>query len=229
MRFEQAPRLQISLDDGQNQAGAEMLLADSTGPLDSWQPGQVRRAVYHVRTSPRLAGSQAQVKVSLLDAAGQPLSETTLGNILLATRPRQFEPPTISQPLNITFDAPAKVTLLGYDAPDTVTLDNNHFPLTLFWRTEAEMDIAYTVFVQLLNPAGQVVAQVDQQPLAGAAPTTTWLPGEVLTDAYTLTLPAEMPPGLYRVIAGLYDPATGQRLPVTGGGNFVELRQVTVK
>jgi hypothetical protein len=91
------------------------------------------------------------------------------------------------------------------------------------------MDTAYTVFVQLLNPAGQVVAQVDQQPLAGTAPTTTWLPGEIITDPYTLALSAEVSPGVYRLIAGMYNAATGQRLPVAGGGNFVELTQVTVK
>jgi hypothetical protein len=91
------------------------------------------------------------------------------------------------------------------------------------------MKTSYTVFVQLLNSAGQVVAQVDAQPLAGAAPTTTWLPGEILTDPYTLTLPPELPPGDYRLITGLYNAANGERLSVATGGNFVELSPLTVK
>lgn len=225
--FDDGAHLQINLNDGQNQAGADILFTDSTGPLDSWQPGQVRRAVYHVRTSPRLAGNQVQVKVSLLDSSGQVISETQLGNIRLAVRPRQFAVPAISRPVNTAFDSPAKLRLLGYDTPAMPA--NNQLPITLYWQAEAEMDTAYTVFVQLLNSAGQVVAQVDQPPLTGAAPTTTWLPGEVLTDSYTLTIPAETPPGAYRLIVGMYNPATGQRLTVSGGGNFVELSQVTVQ
>ena len=90
------------------------------------------------------------------------------------------------------------------------------------------MKTDYTVFVQLLNSAGQVVAQVDAPPLAGTAPTTTWLPGEILTDPYTLTLPADLSPGDYRLITGLYNAATGERF-TSFGGNFVELSQLTVK
>ncbi|MCB0177814.1 MAG: hypothetical protein KDI62_06275, partial [Anaerolineae bacterium] len=94
---------------------------------------------------------------------------------------------------------------------------------------ESEIETNYTVFVQLLNDAGQVVAQVDQQPLAGAAPTTTWLPGEVLTDTYTLPLSSDLPAGSYRLIAGFYNAATGERLPVDSGGDFVGLAQLPVQ
>jgi hypothetical protein len=169
--------------------------------------------------------------VSVLDSAGQLAFETTLGSIGLTNRSRQFETPAISQPINIAFDTPAKLTLLGYDLPTTTTLANNaaQLPINLYWRAETEMDTAYTVFIQLLNSAGQVVTQVDMQPLAGTAPTTTWLPGEIIADPYTLTLPVNVSPGTYSLITGIYNAATGQRLPVAGGGNFVELTQVTVK
>jgi hypothetical protein len=100
---------------------------------------------------------------------------------------------------------------------------------TLFWRAETEIDTAYTVFIQLLNESGQVVAQIDAPPQGGAAPTTTWLPGEILPDAYSLPLPANLPPGPYRLITGLYRPDTGARLPVAGGGDFVELSPLTVQ
>ena len=65
--------------------------------------------------------------------------------------------------------------------------------------------------------------------VAGAAPTTTWLPGEILTDPYTLQLPPNLPPGVYRFIAGMYNATTGQRLPVSTGGDFVELPGITVE
>jgi hypothetical protein len=73
-----------------------------------------------------------------------------------------------------------------------------------------------------------VVAQQDLQPLDGTAPTSTWLAGEFLTDAYRLTLPGDLRPGEYRVIAGLYDARTGQRLPASAGGDFFDLGMVKV-
>jgi hypothetical protein len=221
--------VRIILSDGQRQSQLDLPLTESVGPVDSWQPGQVRRAIYHLPTSPALNGQQAQVRVSVLNPQRQVENETRLGQIGLEIRPRQFEPPAIAYPLEVGFGEPRKLTLLGYHRPDPPPAPGQALPLTLYWRAEAEMETAYTVFVQLLNNAGQVVAQVDQPPLGGAAPTTTWLPGEILTDTYALPLPADLPAGEYRLITGLYNPATGERLLTTLGPNFVELPPFTVK
>ncbi|GIK41188.1 MAG: hypothetical protein BroJett011_50210 [Chloroflexota bacterium] len=221
--------VRLTLSDGSNSIASDFPLADSVGPPDSWQAGQVRRAVYHLPTSPRLTGSQAQVKVALLTPAGEVEAETSLAAVALAVRSRRFETPVIATTANIAFGNSSQLKLIGYDGPPTTLAAGGPLPVTLYWQAIAEMKTDYTVFVQLLNDAGQVVAQVDSQPLAGAAPTTTWLPGEILTDPYTLTLPANLPPGGYRLIGGLYDAATGARLPVAAGGDFVELSLFTVK
>ncbi len=44
--------------------------------------------------------------------------------------------------------------------------------------------------------------------------TSAWQVGEILNDTHRLTLPADLKPGTYRIIVGLYDPQTGQRLPL---------------
>jgi hypothetical protein len=69
------------------------------------------------------------------------------------------------------------------------------------------------------------------QPQAGRASTTTWLPGEVVADAYSLQLPEKLPAGAYRLIAGMYDAATGQRLPTSdpAGQDRIELTMVTIE
>ena len=36
-------------------------------------------------------------------------------------------------------------------------------------------------------------------------------------DRYGILLPADIVPGTYTVAVGLYDPVTGQRLPVSAG------------
>ncbi|MCZ7567179.1 MAG: hypothetical protein M5U01_01085 [Ardenticatenaceae bacterium] len=96
--------------------------------------------------------------------------------------------------------------------------------VTLPWRALRPLDRELRVFVQVLGPNGQVVSQQDRAPVSGFAPTTAWLPGEVVLDRYALPLPREGGP--LRLIAGLYDPATGARLPVTGGTDFVDLGQL---
>ena len=71
------------------------------------------------------------------------------------------------------------------------------------------MAVDYTVFVQALAADGRVAAQSDSQPVAGTYPTGIWSPGEVVADTHRLTLP----PGEYRLVAGMYDLATMKRLP----------------
>ena len=71
------------------------------------------------------------------------------------------------------------------------------------------MDVSYTVFVHLLEPAGQVLAQDNSEP---ARPTSGWVPGEYVTDPHDIPLPLELPPGDYVVEVGMYD-ARARGLP----------------
>lgn len=61
-----------------------------------------------------------------------------------------------------------------------------------------------TAFVHLLGADGQVVAQHDG-PLAGDyTPFERWLPGLVVKRQHLVPLPADLPPGLYDLMAGVY-------------------------
>lgn len=103
-------------------------------------------------------------------------------------------------------------------------------PLVLYWQTAAPVDSSYTVFTQLFTPDGQMIAQQDNVPVGGLAPTNTWSPGEPVRDEYALTIPADAPAGLYELHVGLYDPS-GRRVVTLPDGAatdhvtlFVELR-----
>ena len=100
---------------------------------------------------------------------------------------------------------------MTYRAGDTIDL-------RLFWRTLAYMYTDYTAFVHLIGPDGNMVAQWDQRPLNGFLPTSYWPPRQVIADDYQIAIPADAPPGDYRLEVGLYDLATMARLPVTRGG-----------
>jgi len=104
--------------------------------------------------------------------------------------------------------------------------------LRLVWQTRAPLQDSYAVFVQLLDEAGQLVAQRDSAPQDGFAPTTSWLVGLRVQDRHALHLVdrqgAPLPPGDYRLIVGLYDPITGQRLP-TREGDFVTVARLRLR
>ncbi len=70
--------------------------------------------------------------------------------------------------------------------------------------------------------------QWDNPPQAGRYPTTAWSESDTVVDRYRLALRAGALPGNYRLLVGMYDPNTGQRLPVTIDGrsqpdNAIEL------
>ncbi|MCS7221182.1 MAG: DUF2079 domain-containing protein [Anaerolineae bacterium] len=102
----------------------------------------------------------------------------------------------------------------------------------LLWRVVEPIGRDYTVFVHLRDGEGQTVAQADATPAwFGPAPTTGWQTGWQ-PDAHRLELPADLPTGEYTLVIGLYDPVTGERLPVrdvAGGDAGNEIRLATVR
>jgi hypothetical protein len=97
----------------------------------------------------------------------------------------------------------------GLKTDEVLRLNVTWLPLQAFTED-------WKVFVHLADPHNQVLVQFDGQPLAGNYPTSQWVPGEFIEDSYPLTLPSDTPPGPYRVFVGLYNEATGARLPVPG-------------
>ena len=78
----------------------------------------------------------------------------------------------------------------------------------------------YTTLIHLGQPDAPPLATGDSPPHGGSYPTSAWSNGETIDDRYFLTLPANLPPGRYPVWIGLYDPATGERLPVVVEGEL---------
>ena len=105
--------------------------------------------------------------------------------------------------------------------------------MTLYWQATAPLDAELKAFVHLRDQENRTVAQVDAAPLQGFYPTTVWQPGEILNDTQRLALPDDLKPGRYRMVAGLYDAKTGQRLSVLDAagkpaGNEVDVATVEV-
>jgi hypothetical protein len=101
-------------------------------------------------------------------------------------------------------------------------------PVALYWRARQPIAADYHVFVQLVDQAGGRLAGSDGPPALGTRVTSGWAAGETIEDRHGLALPIDLPPGDYRLIAGLYLPDTGERLPVEGGEGFAMLDVVHV-
>jgi hypothetical protein len=105
--------------------------------------------------------------------------------------------------------------LTGVDLRPAAPARGAELQLNLHWQSVAWLPEDDSVFVQLQSAAGEALAQRDHEPVDGIYPTTLWTPGTYVTDPYTLTLPADLAPGIDRLVAGVHRP-NGQRLPVTG-------------
>ncbi len=101
-------------------------------------------------------------------------------------------------------------------------------PVQLIWRADVSPSRNYKVFVHATAPDGFVIAQHDAQPLNDLRPMTSWRPGEAVRDNHGLALP-ETYRGPVRVVIGLYDPDTGQRLRTTSGAEAWALAVVEAR
>jgi hypothetical protein len=99
--------------------------------------------------------------------------------------------------------------------------------INLYWRALADTDVDYVLFIHVYDANDQRVAQRDLPLRYGDYPTSRWQPGELVIDRADMPLPA-LPPGDYRLLIGLYDPATGAALPASAGAP-VELATIRVQ
>ena len=113
------------------------------------------------------------------------------------------------------------IALLGYDLPSTTLAPAGKLAVTLYWSAQAKQAHSAKVFVHLYDSSGKLWAQHDGVPVNWGYPTTAWQPGEVVDDRAQLTVDGTIPPGTYHLFVGMYDEATGQRLPVTLTGRRV--------
>jgi hypothetical protein len=117
---------------------------------------------------------------------------------------------------------------LGSDLDPELARPGETLRMTLYWKTLADMDIPYSVFVHLLGSDGQVVAGHDGQPVGGTRPTTGWVPGEFIADPHDVIIPERLEPGEYVIEVGLYDAGVPSmpRLLIVGDEGQMEADRV---
>jgi hypothetical protein len=211
-----------------------------------WVPTEVVEETYPVQLKPEARPGLYRLELSLIRQDETlpdgfeylPLTDgqTTWGHNLYPLTIRLLDPTHNSlPPYPLSAQLGEAIELIGYDLNSQSKTQNlkSKIDLALYWQSTAKIPLDYTVFTQLIGPDGQVWAQWDNPPQAGRYPTTAWAKNDRVVDRYTLTLRDGAPPGEYRLLVGLYDPATGQRLPVTidhqpQPDNALELTRLTL-
>lgn len=140
--------------------------------------------------------------------------QAVVGDNQLVLLDHQFAVPVSANTAGLATQDTAQIPLAVYGPLQA----NGRLILKTTWQPLRPFSQDLKIFAHLVGPQGEVLAQFDGQPQAGEHPTTRWVPGELINDAYTLVLPAELPPGPYRLFLGLYDETSMARLPVAGDG-----------
>lgn len=121
------------------------------------------------------------------------------------------------------------IELTGFGIETNRARPGAAFRLEFDFRAGGPVDTDYDWFVHLLGPDGRTVLGRHAPPGFGARPTSTWSPGTTVTDQCAIRIPADIPPGEYRLVAGFFRAGVG---PVPAAGHdppdYVVLGTVTV-
>ncbi|MEO6457989.1 MAG: hypothetical protein ABIO92_06910 [Chloroflexia bacterium] len=76
--------------------------------------------------------------------------------------------------------------------------------VALYWQAGGAIKYNYASYVHVVNDKGEKVAGRDNPRTAAQQPTSEWQPGATVIDPNSLPIPADVPPGTYKLIAGMY-------------------------
>lgn len=186
---------------------------DGTYPTTRWEEGEVLRDWHDVPVPPDAPQGEYELVVTVVEGESVQ-GQASLGSVTVTGRPHYFTIPDIQHPLQVGVGE--HIRLLGYDLENDRVRPGDQLTLTLYWQAVDRVETSYTVFTHLLDAGSQIRAQKDSIPGGGSLPTTSWVEREVIADVYHLTVSSDAPPGDSVLEVGMYDPATGQRLPLRG-------------
>jgi hypothetical protein len=228
------------LDNQQVAWGGYDRLAKENYSTLLWAPGEIVVDGFAVPVAPqtpagiytlslgwyRRVEGEAQSLPILDPTTGQPAGATsvTLGPVKIGGPPPGATVPAATPQVELKARLGEQVQLLGFDLKPEITGEAQPVQLTLYWQPITDPGIDYTVFVHLRRQGGEIVSQVDGPPMQGRYPTSLWQAGEIIKDEVSLP-PVSLAAGKYELVAGMYNFATGERLPVQGSPDGAILLQ----
>jgi len=209
-------RVEFSLlDPGEQQ---EYIVSNQPLSLYStsqWRRSEIVGAAYRFRIPAVAPSGEYPLTLNVVDAQtgqrmGQPVS---LATITIEALDRSFELPEDVAPISAVIND--EIELVGYKLVESTVPSGGEFGLILYWRSLNFAKSNYTVFVHAVGPDQVMRGQWDSFPVQGDSPTGGWVPGEIIEDYYEIPMAEDAPPWKYDIFVGMYDPVSGERLPLS--------------
>ncbi len=119
-------------------------------------------------------------------------------------------PLPVAHPLSASFgDA---IRLRGYDLDTSAIRTQGVITVTLEWEGTATPATNYTLFVHVLDAAGNKIGQADVPPGGARWPTSQWGVGRYISNIQQVPVRADAPAGTYHIAIGMYNPDGFARL-----------------
>jgi hypothetical protein len=216
-------------------AGLDTYPSGGAYPTHLWTPGEIVRDHYVLDVDGQAAGPTVAwlmfgvyrlaslTQLPPTDAHGNQVEFPALARLEVST------PTTTLLPAHdLETDFGPQLHLRGYDLPADRLRPGGKLPLKLYWEVRGKVDKDYKVFLHLLDERGEMAGQGDAEPFGGFYPTSQWQPGEVLDMGLAVELKQNLAPGSYKLIAGLYSPQTGERVPILDAQGNPSSNQVLI-
>jgi mannosyltransferase len=225
------------MDGGQRPiASWEFTPAPKSYPTGAWRSGEYLRGQHDLELPNRLPPGSYGLRLALIAPGGRRLAlagqqprqilnglfswraplqgqELDLSRVDIVDRPRQFDLPSVEHALDVMVGRRAH--LLGYALDASAARQGGVVLLTLYWQARGPMTKPFKVFTHLVDEEGTIRAQHDGPPGGDCCPANTWAEGEIIVDEHPIRLGADLPPGTYRLVVGMYDGDSDTRLPAS--------------
>jgi uncharacterized membrane protein len=138
-----------------------------------------------------------------------------------------------SRPMTPSLGRFGPLSLIEAGTPATAVAPGGSIPVEMMWQAVEPPWEPLVIVLQLLDARGRVVAGLEAQPLDGRYPTLDWTQGELVRDRHSVPVPADLAPGSYRLIAGVYRAADQQRLETRDGlfgvTDYLVIKEIQVR
>lgn len=222
-RAQASPAMDVSFGVYLAQADGERPMLESVQPVAGfgtaqWQAGDVWQARYRMRIPTQAIPGEGRVLLRMSN--GQ---QTELGTLRIAARVPITLPVDLKQQ-SARFGNLLSLTGFGLTQPDAATARPAH--LRLFWQATAETERDYKLSLRMTDARGVVVFSEDRITGQWQRPTSSWVPGERIEDAFVLGMPDSSKTCPCQLVLLAYDPNSGQQLALESGGPLLVLDAV---
>lgn len=108
-----------------------------------------------------------------------------------------------------------EVEFLGYRLPESDIKPGHLLPIDLFWRVLQTPSEDYQLRIQLVNAAGETVAEADAAPSRSDYPPSAWQRDELLRSQAQVGMPGAVEIEPHAIRIALVSPTTGEEIGAT--------------